>query len=290
MLVTCGPPSILDSAGRCRVHSASAWHNNEGRGCSNSTLEGLWRVSSHFRTCTVRPLSLCWRRHIRVPGEFVQQPTPRLQKLLNLPLTTTAYYRRTWLSLSKMVSLPAATLFLSRLIQQLAATNQTHSKNKAYPRNSPAHLFTMVLVCSFLKMVASGPDAHVINFSDRFTLTDMAGAFSSNLEDGIGLLSEGHGQQELRRRQAAGAYTIPYQLQTGPTRYAPMAKKPGSTIPADKSPTPQFPTSAYEIATAYLSAPTIQTTVSASLTYSVSSIEITVCIARLDPLGRHSSN
>ncbi|KAB8200727.1 Ser-Thr-rich glycosyl-phosphatidyl-inositol-anchored membrane family protein [Aspergillus parasiticus SU-1] len=127
----------------------------------------------------------------------------------------------------------------------------------------------------FLKMVASGPDAHVINFSDRFTLTGMAGAFSSNLEDGIGLLSESHGQQELRRRQAVGAYTIPYQLQTGPTRYAPMAKKPGSTIPADKSPTPQFPTSAYEIATAYLSAPTIQTTVSASLTYSVSSIENT---------------
>lgn len=195
MLVTCGPPSILDSAGRCRVHSASAWHNNEGRGCSNSTLEGLWRVSSHFRTCTVRPLSLCWRRHIRVPGEFVQQPTPRLQKLLNLPLTTTAYYRRTWLSLSKMVSLPAATLFLSRLIQQLAATNQTHSKNKAYPRNSPAHLFTMVLVCSFLKMVASGPDAHVINFSDRFTLTDMAGAFSSNLEMALVCLAKAMGNR-----------------------------------------------------------------------------------------------
>ncbi|KAB8232343.1 hypothetical protein ETB97_011083 [Aspergillus alliaceus] len=127
----------------------------------------------------------------------------------------------------------------------------------------------------FLKIVASGPDTIVENYSDRFTLTGMTGAFSSNLENEISSLNMGYEQEELRKRQAAGAYTIPYQLQTGPTRYAPMAKKPGSTIPTDKSPTPQYPTSAYDIATAYLPVPTVQTTVSASLTYSVSSIENT---------------
>jgi spore coat protein U-like protein len=139
----------------------------------------------------------------------------------------------------------------------------------------------MAFGCSFLKMVASGPDAFVVNYSDRFTLTGMTGTFSPDLENGISSLNGGHKQQELRKRQAAGAYTIPYQLQTGPTRYAPMAKKPGSTIPVNKSPTPQFPTSAYDVATAYLAAPTVQTTVSATLTYSVSSIENTVCITRL---------
>ncbi|KAF7594290.1 hypothetical protein BBP40_009690 [Aspergillus hancockii] len=126
-----------------------------------------------------------------------------------------------------------------------------------------------------LKMVASGPDAFVINYSDRFTLVDMTGAFSPHLENDIISPNAVDMQQELRKRQAVGAYTIPYQLQTGPTRYAPMAKKPGSTIPANKSPTPQFPTSAYDIATAYLSVPTVQTTVSATLTYSASSIENT---------------
>ncbi|KAE8348342.1 hypothetical protein BDV28DRAFT_96966 [Aspergillus coremiiformis] len=127
----------------------------------------------------------------------------------------------------------------------------------------------------FLKMIASGPDVLVINYSQRFTLTDMTSAFSSIRGSGISFTNEGHEQQELRKRQADGAYTIPYQLQSGPTRYAPMAKKPASIIPTDKSPTPQFPTSAYDIATTYLPVPTVQTTVSASLTYSASSIENT---------------
>ncbi|KAE8151495.1 hypothetical protein BDV25DRAFT_152613 [Aspergillus avenaceus] len=128
----------------------------------------------------------------------------------------------------------------------------------------------------FLKMVASGADLSFVSHSDRFTLIDMTGDFPPNLVGGIRSINEGHEQGELRKRQAAGAYTIPYQLQTGPTRYAPMAKKPGSTIPAaNKTPTPQFPTSAYDIATTYLSTPSVQTTVSASLTYSVSSVENT---------------
>ncbi|KAK5715240.1 Cell wall synthesis protein kre9 precursor [Elasticomyces elasticus] len=53
-----------------------------------------------------------------------------------------------------------------------------------------------------------------------------------------------------------------------------MAKKPGSTIPPGK-PTPQHPTSAYSIVTAYMGSPTVSTTKSAEATYSVSSIENT---------------
>lgn len=59
-----------------------------------------------------------------------------------------------------------------------------------------------------------------------------------------------------------------------------MAKKPGSTIPVG-TPTPQYPTSAYSVATTYLPQATVQMTLSASETYSVISIENTVSIAWL---------
>lgn len=130
---------------------------------------------------------------------------------------------------------------------------------------------------SFLKMVAAGPDAPVVSFSNRFSLTNMTGSFSPRVTDGIHSVQDTHGSLDgLQKRQAVGAHTIPYALQTGATRYAPMEKRPGTTIPPGK-PTPQNPTSSYSIATTYLGAPLVEITKSASLTDSVSSIENTVC-------------
>ena len=166
----------------------------------------------------------------------------------------------------------AAIRCLSNSIQMLAAKSLKHSTSnlaKYYTRRTweSSRLITMLWLSprSFLKMIASGPDVSVVSLSPQFTLTGITGRDNGAFQD-------------LRKRQAVGAYTIPYHLQTGPTRYAPMAKKPGSTIPA-KSPTPQFPTSAYSVATAYLPAPTVQATMSADRTYSVVSIENTVCEA-----------
>lgn len=130
----------------------------------------------------------------------------------------------------------------------------------------------------------------------------MTGSFSPNvLHSHDAMLSPnnqtlGEVEEGLRKRQAgvgpggaglgagagAGAavgakgYTVPYHLQTGPTRYAPMAKKPGTRVTA-KTATPQYPTSDYEVATAYLPPATVEVTLSASQTYSTSSIENTVC-------------
>lgn len=151
-------------------------------------------------------------------------------------------------------------------------------------------------------MVASGPGISVVNYSPHFTLTSMTGTFSPNLLHGAHSLAPTSASseiEELRIRQAGGLepgveglgvrarvgardvdganpFTIPYQLQTGLTRYAPMAKKPGTSITA-KTATPQYPTSSYEIATTYLPQPTVQVTISAPVTYSTSSIENTVC-------------
>ncbi|KAL4889110.1 Ser-Thr-rich glycosyl-phosphatidyl-inositol-anchored membrane family-domain-containing protein [Aspergillus ambiguus] len=125
----------------------------------------------------------------------------------------------------------------------------------------------------FLKMVSSGPDAFTINYSQHFTISGMTGSFAPI--PGYYNQSVTGDRTELRKRQEEGAYTIPYELQVGPTRYAPMAKMPGTAIPANSSPTPLHPTSAYDIATTFLPMPTIQATMSASPTYSWISIENT---------------
>lgn len=83
---------------------------------------------------------------------------------------------------------------------------------------------------------------------------------------------------ELRKRLAVDAHNLPYGEQTGPTKYAPMPKRAGSTI-ADKSPTPQYPPFPFSIATTYLPAPTVQYTDTAYLTWTTHSIENTVRLA-----------
>ncbi|KAL4880499.1 hypothetical protein BJY04DRAFT_79226 [Aspergillus karnatakaensis] len=77
-----------------------------------------------------------------------------------------------------------------------------------------------------------------------------------------------------KKRKVVDPYTVPYPLQTGPTRYAPMAKKPGAAI-ATTSPTPQFPASPYKIATEYLKPGTVETTLTETATLAKTMIENT---------------
>ncbi|KAL2872247.1 putative beta-1,6-glucan biosynthesis protein (Knh1) [Aspergillus lucknowensis] len=95
---------------------------------------------------------------------------------------------------------------------------------------------------------------------------------NSEGEDGTGVDIE-------KRKVAVDPYTVPYPLQTGPTRYAPVAKKPGTAIPTT-SPKPQFPASPYRIATEYLEPGTVETTLTASETLSVTMMENTAAPAQ----------
>ncbi|KAL1967777.1 hypothetical protein VTN77DRAFT_2466 [Rasamsonia byssochlamydoides] len=145
----------------------------------------------------------------------------------------------------------------------------------------------------FLKMVSYDESgSSVVNYSPRFSLLQMTGTFSDRVKNGLLSLSRAsetealEDNEELRKRQVQdtttttttdieGMFTVPYQDQlTGLTKYAPMAKQPGTTITA-KTPVRQFPTSAYIIATTFLPEPTVQTTITAPQTFSVSSIENT---------------
>ena len=84
-------------------------------------------------------------------------------------------------------------------------------------------------------------------------------------------------RNELRKRFGVDPHTIPYGMQTGLTKYAPMPKRAGTTI-ANKPATPQYPPFPFSIATTYLPAPTIQYTDTAYLTWTTQSIENTVCL------------
>lgn len=74
---------------------------------------------------------------------------------------------------------------------------------------------------------------------------------------------------------AGGEFTVPYYLQTGLTKYAPMQPVPPTKITAQNT-TPLNPTSAFTVATTYMALPSVATTLTASQTFSVQSIENTV--------------
>jgi len=87
----------------------------------------------------------------------------------------------------------------------------------------------------------------------------------------------------------SNSYVVPYTMQTGPIRYAPMQPQPGTQITA-QSASMAYPTSSVSVATTYLPPATQwQTTITQSQTFSVASIEntvssLTVCFSALQKL------
>lgn len=146
---------------------------------------------------------------------------------------------------------------------------------------------------SFLKMISvAKTGGTVINYSSRFTLTGMTGVFPANVKAGIAALGSStsgpatqnniaaaHPQNPVPGAPAqAGPYSVPYTLQTGLTRYAPMQPQPGTKITKDKA-SMQWPTSGYDKAMTFLGPPKVFTTFTESQTFSVGSIENTVSAA-----------
>lgn len=128
----------------------------------------------------------------------------------------------------------------------------------------------------------------LISYSDRFNIPTMSGttpakyvAAAKAVSGTAGPEVEDNVANNAAQANAAatggagGEYTVPYALQTGLTKYAPMQKVPPTKITM-KNFTPVFPTSAYTVATTWLPTPSIQTTITASQTFSVSSMENTV--------------
>lgn len=133
----------------------------------------------------------------------------------------------------------------------------------------------------YLRMTSvSATGGTMINYSSRFTITGMTlTTFAPAIQEAIlALAGSTTGPIKQNNVAAAGAapaagaaeFAIPYSLQTGLTRYAPMQGVPPTKITAG-SPTPLFPTSAFTIATTYLPTPSIVLTTTEAQTFSVSS-------------------
>lgn len=108
-------------------------------------------------------------------------------------------------------------------------------------------------------------------------LTDTAGpSASASTADDATTHTPGQGAAATGSiNTAAGVYGTPYQLQTGPTRYAPMPAPPGSVIGGGKA-SAQYPSSVAVLATAALAVPTVVTTVTQPLTGSATTIGMMV--------------
>ena len=134
-------------------------------------------------------------------------------------------------------------------------------------------------------MISAATGGTVINYSSRFTLTGMTGTFPPNVEDGIKKVSGTDGpstENNINNNAGAGAggaagASVPYTLQTGLTKYAPMQGKPGTKITAGKA-SPLYPSSSVVVANTFLPTPVQVTTITMSGTYApAESIENTVC-------------
>jgi hypothetical protein len=128
-----------------------------------------------------------------------------------------------------------------------------------------------------------------ITFSDRFSYSGMTGAFDPIIKAGVkdidgttgpavvDTLAKAGGDPNKPAGPAPdGAYDVEYTMQTGLTRYAPMIPQPPTKITATNT-KPMYPTSSVQIAKSHLPIPKVQTTVTQSQTFSVSSRENTVC-------------
>lgn len=133
----------------------------------------------------------------------------------------------------------------------------------------------------------------VINFSERFTIAGMTGvtppqfitaaAAAAAAPPAAQVQGVNNGGGNNGGNPDAGAYGVPYTLQTGLTKYAPMQPVPPTKI-TKKNATPLFPTSAFVIAKTFLPIPSIVKTITNPQTFSVSSMENTAA-AQAQPTG-----
>jgi len=144
----------------------------------------------------------------------------------------------------------------------------------------------------FLKIVSAATGGTIINYSDRFTLSSVDGVFTAVVTEGLQTVTGTAGPATVNditavqagdpgnSAPAAGAseYNVPYTMQTGTIRYAPMPPMAQTKITA-KNASPQWPTSSYTVYKTNVGPPNAATTQTAVLSFSTSSRENTAAAA-----------
>lgn len=150
-------------------------------------------------------------------------------------------------------------------------------------------------IYSYLQMISTAKDGGTVtNYSPRFTITGLTGTTNAKYVEQVnelgGTTSGPDTVNDVVPKAAPvpvasvapalpAGFDVPYNKQTGPTKYAPMQPVPPTKITAQGKPTPLFPASSFNIAKGKLPpAQAVISTVTASQTFSVHSIENTVCV------------
>ncbi|CAL3971028.1 unnamed protein product [Diplocarpon coronariae] len=127
-----------------------------------------------------------------------------------------------------------------------------------------------------LSVAAAG--GTVWNYSNRFTLTGMTGAFDPAVAANNKLVAGTTGPDtkndvaDVKNPAASGQgeFATPYTMQTGLTKFAPMQPVPPTAITATNT-APLWPTSAVQFAATFLPIPSQVTTFTESQTFSIAS-------------------
>lgn len=168
------------------------------------------------------------------------------------------------------------------------STKGSHAQGTTAQGTVPANIAGTLKNGFYLKMISTAKEGGTVtNFSGRFSIEGLTGTTAANAVTGAQAVTGTDGPDTIDNvandaaaaAPAAGAgddmYGIAYADQSGLTKYAPMQGVPPTKITAQNF-SPKYPTSSVSIATTWLPKPTVQTTMTQTQTFSVSSMENTV--------------
>jgi hypothetical protein len=128
----------------------------------------------------------------------------------------------------------------------------------------------------YIQILATTAKGWTIHYSNRFQLTGMSGTYEPSVgaitipPDAQTSLSDGTNTGIISIDSRS--FTVPYGLQTGKTRYAPMQTQPGTTVTKDKSAwSRQFPTSSVSFFSTFKSSLEQASTITPGWSYTISS-------------------
>lgn len=131
----------------------------------------------------------------------------------------------------------------------------------------------------FIQVFAQYPSGYTIHYTNRFVLTGMTGAaslftFPANMFSVTGQAPSPafsiNGEGTPTASIDSASFTVPYTLQTGQTRYAPMQTQPGTTITYTMY-SNRHATSAYTPYTSLSPSPNVFSTITPGWSYTVTS-------------------
>lgn len=122
---------------------------------------------------------------------------------------------------------------------------------------------------------ATSNGGYSIHYTNRFTLSGMSGTLKPSGGSELGLPApevhlDSAATSTLDPAELSSSFALPYTLQTGLTRYAPMQTQPGSKVTASTW-TRRFPSSSVTYFTTVSSSPEQKSTVTPGWDYTISS-------------------